>query len=284
MIENVNIASAADGDQVGLFSKIQGDATVANVNLQHVTIASTGDNSYVGGLVGRLNTPMTEEEKQSLIDNLPDGLSPVVREALIQEILAAAGNSTASVVACKVTDVSITVAGQDPIVGGLVGQAGVKDDEGDAWSRIWDSAVVGGSIRVNDGNPDANENAYVGGFVGLNEGYITRSYTTIDSITAERSTTDAQGTPTTESIAEGFGTQGLDFLRDEGGLIESSFCVLPDLNNGVELFGTDWPAWNTYTGIWSVEILGWLSDPSSTFWYENGYAPDTYPVLQWERR
>jgi len=254
------------------------------VNLQQVTVTSTGDNCYVGSLVGRLNTPMTEEEKLKLIGNLPDGLSQVVRDALIQEILAAAGNSTSNLVACKVTDATITVTGQDPIVGGLVGQAAIKNKDGDAWSRLWDSAVVGGSISVNAGNPDANENAYVGGFVGLNEGYIARCYTTVDDITAEKSILDEQGNPAVQSIVEGFGTQGQDFLREEGGLIENSFSVLPDQNNGVTLFSAGWPAWGTYTGIWPVEVLGWMSDPSSTFWYNNGASPDVYPTLQWERK
>lgn len=281
-ISNVNINSTAN--EVGLFSKIQGNAVVANVNLVNPTITATGDNIHVGGLVGRLNTPMTEAEKQTLIGNLPDGLSPIVREALIQEILANAGNSQADIVASKVTNPVIQVTGKDPIVGGLAGQAGEKTSDGNSKSRIWDSAVMGGSIVVNGGSSPDNQNAYVGGFVGLNQGYIGRAYTSMPDIRSTMSGTDIEGNPIQIDRFAGFGTMGTDFTADEGGLIESSYSQLSDTNSGVQQFGNTWPTWSTYTGIWPIDTSGWLSSPSGNFWYNNGSSPATYPTLQWERR
>lgn len=48
----------------------------------------------------------------------------IVKEALIEELLAAAGNSTANIVASQVTNPSITVNGKLPYVGTITGLAG----------------------------------------------------------------------------------------------------------------------------------------------------------------
>ncbi len=282
-IENMTINSTAT--EVGLFGQIQGNSTVANVNLVNPQITVNSDNAYVGALVGRLNTPMTEEEKQALIGNLPPGLSPIVRDALIQEILASAGSSEANVVASKVQNPVITVNGANPRVGTLAGQAGEKNDYGNSMSRIWDTGVIGGTITVNNGAPAQNQNGYIGGFVGLNQGYIGRSFTTTTDITAQANDTDDQGNPIVINKYTGFTTMGSDFTPAEGSTVEESWSQLPNTNNGVYQFGTEgWPDWNTYTGDWPVNITGWLGSPGTSFWYNNGSQPATYPILQWERR
>jgi len=283
-ISNMVVNANEAGAEAGLFSRVQSNSTVANVDLENPKITVTGDNSYVGGLVGRLNTPMTAAEKEKLIGNLPDGLSQVVKDALIQEILANAGNTQANVVASKVTNPEIVVTGKDPVVGGMIGQAGDKTTDGDSKSRIWDSAVVGGSILVNSGAETNNENAYVGGLVGLNESYIGRTFTSMDNLTANFPTTDEQGNPVTVNKAKGFGTMGTNFTPSEGGLIEESYAKTADSNNGVKQLDTNWPSWGNYTGIWPIDTSGWLSAPSNSFWYSNGTMPDVYPTLQWERK
>lgn len=280
-IENMNINSSST--EVGLFGQVQGNSTVANVNLVNPQITSYADSASVGGLVGRLNTPLTAAQKQELIGNLPPGLSPIVREALIQELLANAGDSQANIVASKVQNPTITVTGNATKVGSLVGQAGEKTEDGDSKSRIWDSAVIGGTISVNAGNPAANDSAYIGGFVGLNQGYIGRSFTTTANITAQANVNQG-GTTVTVDKYTGFTTMGTDFTPAEGAVIEANYSQLPDQNNGVTQFANGWPAWSTYTGNWPVDITGWLSGPGTSFWYSNGTAPDTYPTLQWERR
>lgn len=283
-ISNMVVNVSGDGAEAGLFSEIKGNTTIANIDLDNPKINATGDNSYAGGLVGRLNIPMTPAEKQQLIGNLPEGLSEVVKQALIQEILANAGNTQANIVASKVTNPEIIVKGKDPIVGGLVGQAGEKNEDGDSKSRIWDSAVVGGSIQVNVGAEANNENAYVGGFIGLNESYIGRTFTTMENITANYPTTDEEGAPVTIDKATGFGTMGDNFTASEGGVIEDSYAKKPDSNSGVKQLDTTWPSWGNYTGIWPIDTSGWLSAPSNSFWYSNGTMPDVYPTLQWERK
>lgn len=139
---------------------------------------------------------------------------------------------------------------------------------------------MGGTISVNAGNPADNNNGYIGGLIGLNEGYVTRSYTTIDNITAQ-----AEGTGgSTVDKYTGFTTMGTDFTPEEGGVIENNFAALPDPNSGVSQFANQWPSWPLYTGDWPVESTGWLSGPSNSFWYSNGSSPDNYPLLQWERK
>lgn len=281
-ISNMTVNSGSD--MVGLFDKIQGNGTVANVNLVDPVITVTADNTYVGAIAGRVNTPMTEAEKQQLIGNLPEGLSEVVKEALIQEILANAGNSQSNIVACKVRNPVITVNGLNPHVGTIAGQAGEKTEAGDSKSRVWDTASIGGSVTVNSGNPANNENAYIGGFIGLNQGYVLRSFTSTASITAQANALDANNLPILVDKYTGFAYQGTDFTPAEGGVIEDCFSELTDGNNGVSLLSAKWPSWGTYTGIWPIEIVGWFGNPGNSFWYSNGSAPSTYPTLQWERR
>ncbi len=256
-LSNMNVNTP--GPNAGLFADVRGNATVCNVNLVNPTITVTGDNAYVGGIAGRLGSTISDAEKQAMIGNLPPGLSPTVREALIQELIAGLQNTESNMVACRVENPVINVTGTNSVVGSLCGQAGEKDTNGDFKSRIWDSYTLGGSIVAT---------GTVGGLCGLNEGYITRSYTTINDM----------------SSGTGFANMGSDFTPAEGAGIDDCFSQLPDANAGVTQFSEGWPSWDTYQGLWPVKTTGWLGEPANSFWYNNGAAPDDYPILQWERR
>lgn len=245
-ISNVLINAPAQ-KEVGLFGKVQGNALLANIHLMHPRIMVNGDNVYVGGLVGRLS-------------------------------------SQADIVGSKVTDPTIIVTGKDPIVGGLVGWAGEKTVDGSLKSRIWDSAVANGSIHVNEDDVSSNTNACIGGFIGLNQGYIGRAFTSMSYIIGNIAGTDGGGNGIEVTKVQGFGVMGSSFMADGGGMIESSYSQLPDANGGVKQFRDEWPSWQTYTGIWPIDTSGWLGSPSGSFWYSNGSPTSDYPVLQWERR
>ncbi|MCC8088996.1 MAG: hypothetical protein LIO79_07010 [Rikenellaceae bacterium] len=272
-----------------MFGVVQGNAVVCNVDLiePEITVTAT-DTCYVGAIAGKLNNALSEDERQALIGHLPDNLSDVVKQALIADMLADALNSTSRIVACRVENPTITVTGIAPRVGSIVGSAGDRDDEGTYKSGIWDTYSLDGTIAVNVGSEADNDGAYVGGFCGLNNGFITRSYTTIANITAqgEVTTDDGSGTITTElvDIYQGFATMGTLYSGAEGGYITDDFAMLEDENAGVSSFEDSWPAWDTYTGIWPVLSTGWLSSPGTSFWYDLGSDGTYYPYLQWQRR
>ncbi len=259
-ILNMNINTSQS--QVGLFSQIRGNTTVANVILENPVITVTADNASVGALAGSIGNPITDEEVQELIGNLPPGLSPTVKQALIDELTAGLRNTVTNVVACKVVNPIITVTGTGGSVGSLCGEAGSKTAGGTFLSRIWDSYVTDGSIT-------ADNATNVGGFCGLNQGTILRSYTTTANLSAN---------------GVGFTIMGTDFTPAEGGTINNSFSELPDSNVGVQQFSDGWPSWGTYTDKWPVKITGWMGNPNNTFWYNNGTSPDTYPTFQWDRK
>ena len=282
--EIVNLTVNTTGNIAGLFGTIQGNSTVCNVNLisPNIQVNSTADTTYAGGLCGRLNTVLSDAEKDKLIANLPPNLSPVVREALIRELLASASSSQSDIVACKVENPTIVVNGKNPRVGGVCGVAGDKNEEGTYKSRIWDTYVQGGSISVNAGNSADNVNAYVGGFCGLNNGLIMRSFTTTNQIVAQAP--GGMGQPDV-NIYTGFSTMGDLYTPAEGGDIQDSFSSLTDTNGGVRQFSNAWPSgWVTYQGIWPINTVGWLSNPVNSFWYNLGSSPSTYPILQWQRK
>lgn len=255
-LRNMNVNTTQPN--AGLFGDVRGNATVCNINLVDPTITVNNSNAYVGGIAGRLGSTISDAEKQSMIGNLPPGLSPTVREALLQELLAGLQNTTSKMVACRVENPTITVNGGG-VVGTVCGQAGEKDQNGEFMSQIWDSYSLGGTITGG---------TTVGGFCGLNQGYITRSYTTIANL----------------SSGAGFTNMGSDFTAAEGAGIDDSFSELPDANPGVTQLSEGWPAWDTYQGIWPIKTTGWLNEPANSFWYSNGSSPSTYPILQWERR
>lgn len=170
----------------GLFGQVQGNATIANVDLvsPQITVSNPDPTTpyYVGALAGRLNTPISDEARQALISGIPDDLSPIVKEALIEDLLADMGNSTANIVASQVTEPVITVDGTFPYVGSIVGQSGDKDDDGEYKARIWDTSAVDASVTVNASNPDNNTGGYIGGFIGLNNGSVDRSFVTLTTL------------------------------------------------------------------------------------------------------
>lgn len=265
-----------DKPKAGLFEIIQGNAIVANVNLINpkITVNHTGnDTVYVGAIAAFLNDEVTQEDINTAIGNLPPGLSQVVKDELINKLLVDLSNSQANLVSTRVVNPEIKVTGLHPRVGTIVGRAGYKSAKGNFKSSIWDTYSLDGSITVNQGNPKLNEVSFVGGFVGLNAGHITRSYTTINQITTEDS--------------KGNRFQGFSNIRSKSAdiSITTSYTQMPDINEGVTQFTASWPSgWITYEGIWPQYYTGWLTNSSNSFWYKEGAAPSTYPTLHWERR
>ena len=267
-------------DVAGLFGQVQGNTTIANVDLiaPKIDVTNPDDTEpyYVGALAGQLNSPLSEEARQALISGIPPDLSPIVREALIEDLLASMGNSTANIVASQVTDPEITVDGAFPYVGSIVGQAGDKDDSGEYKARIWDTSAINASITVNASNPDDNAGGYIGGFVGLNNGSVDRSFVTLGTLVPETNDTPVAST--------GFTTLGTIYDSTVT-YINDSYTNQQDTNAGVQQMPGTWPtSWTSYSGIWPIDSTGWLSGPSNSFWYTNGAGPDTWPTLQWQRR
>lgn len=272
--------------EAGLFSKIQGNTTVCNINLisPNITLTNTtADTCFAGGIAGRLNTALSEEDRQKAIGNIPGDLSPVVKEALLKDIIAGLLNSQSNIVACRVENPTIAVSGKNPYVGTIVGLAGENDEDGSYKSGIWDTYSIGGSISANAGSEANNADGYVGGFVGLNNGYINRSYATINNITFKKEV--GSPTPVLTDSYTGFATMGTAFTPADGGSIEDSFSMLADPNANVKQLSSSWPSgWALYQGKWPIYNIGWLSSPANSFWYSEGASPSTYPTLQWERK
>lgn len=284
-LENLTINTTASN--VGLFGYIKGGATLTNVNLVDPVITVNGnatDTLSVGALCGKVNNVFTDADKQALIANLPDDLSPVVKEAILADLLKNAMETNCSVAACRVDNPQITVTGHVPRVGSVFGSAGEKVGDINYEAAIWDCYSLGGKITVNVANEVENAGGYTGGFIGLNNGFITRCYTTIDDITFN-TVADNNGTPVYTDAAQGFGTDGTLITPSDGSEIVNSYCVLPSTTAGVTLFSDGWPSnWVTYTGIWPIYTTSWLSGPGNSFWYDLGVAPSIYPTLQWQRR
>ncbi len=291
-----NLSYNGSDDAVGLFRQIVGESYIKNVNLVDPVIEVNAVNAQasVGALVGRVNNELTAEEIQELYNNilLPDNLSEVVKQALREQLLADIYNSQSQVIACRVENPEITVNGVAPRVGGLSGTNGERSEQYDFKGVIWDSYVLGGSITVNENNHTNNDGAYIGGFCGLNEYFITRSYATItdDNLTAEIEETvnDGNGGTTIEivDISNGFTHQGTQFSSGEGAGVDDCYAMALDNTTGVTLFADNVPSgWVTYTGIWPINTTGWTSYAGNSFWYSMGQpASGIYPSLQWERR
>ncbi|MCD8080703.1 MAG: hypothetical protein LUF04_09950 [Bacteroides sp.] len=269
----------------GLFGQIKGNSSIRNVNLiePQITINSTADSCSVGGICGTVNGVMTEAEKESLLGSLPEGLSEVVKQELIKELLLDIVNSTSRVIASRVEDPVITVNGKSPRVGTICGSNGDKDKEDNYYGTISDSYSLGGTIRVNEGDPSLNAGAYVGGFCGLNNGKIVRGYVTIDDMSTPYTTTNASGETVTDDLSAGFTHNGNLFTGGEIAVTDS-YSVWPDTTSGVQQLPASWPTgWVDYTGIWPVNTSGWTE--SNSFWYDLGtQGTENYPILQWERR
>lgn len=294
-ISNMKIQTSGSAP-VGLFTHIQG-ATVCNVDLVNpeIRVESGDDQVCVGAITGKLNPAPSPEDieliRQSL-PPLPDELSQVVKDALIEEMLMDALGSRANIAGCRVENPVVTVNGLSPIVGAVAGKVGESNEKANFNGWIWDTYVLDGSIEVNDADREKNEGAYVGGFVGLNNNLVTRSYTTLQDIKAVwRTEKTDPGNPsgppiiTEEDRFSGFGFLGDEFA--EPGKFTSSYTELADGNPGVSEFGTEgWPTWGTYDDIWPVYYhISWSGDPANgTFWYNMGAEGVNYPTLQLDRK
>lgn len=275
-ILNLDITSSSGN--VGLFSKVTYNSVVCNVNLiaPAITVNSAEETVAVGAICGQLNDELTEEEIADLMFNLPEGLSEVVKAAIIADLLADAFNGTSRIVACRVEDPVITVTGNAPRVGTICGSAGARNDDGEYKSVIKDTYSLGGILTVNTADESLNAGGYVGGFCGLNNGTILRSYCTI---------TDDDITFNIAGVAsyKGFTTMGTLFTASEGAVLTDDYSIIADTQSGVSQMPGSWPSWTSATEWWPVLTTGWLTDDTS-YWYSPGNPTADYPILQWERR
>ncbi|MCD8260577.1 MAG: hypothetical protein LUD15_03040 [Bacteroides sp.] len=236
--------------QVGLFSKVTGNSTLKNVNLiDPVVNVSATDTCYVGALCGQLNYRLSSQDIQLIYNSisLPENLSKVVKQALLEELLSDFLNSQAQIMACRVENPTLTVTGSTPRVGTVCGANGDMDGTNAFKELIWDTYNLGGTLSVNAGNPAANQNRRIGGFCGLNEFFIGRSYTTItaDDITATipGQGTDENGNPISIEVDsyQEFANQGTLFSASDGAGISSAYAAAPDTNADVSQFSQSWP-------------------------------------------
>ncbi|MCD8042706.1 MAG: hypothetical protein LUH10_06540 [Tannerellaceae bacterium] len=294
-ISNLTVNSTSG--QAGLFSRIQGNSYLKNINLVNpvITVNSSADTCYVGALCGRVNNALSEQDMEDLYASilLPDNLSEVVKEALIAEILAGINNSQSQIISCRVENPVITVTGTYPRVGTVCGSNGDRQGGDSFRGSVWDTYSLDGTLSVNVGTPDNNAGAEVGGFCGLNEFFIGRAYTTIqeENISAIQNIqtgTDQNNQPIIEqqNIYQGFTNQGTLYTTGDGAGITDCYAVAPDTNTGVSQMPGAWPpgSWVAYTGIWPINTSSWTNFNSNKFWYQVGTPGVSYPVLQWERR
>lgn len=275
-----NLTVTGDFENAGLFSEVTYNGTICNVNLIDpvITVNSTSTVN-VGAICGRINNVLSQDIIDSYIETLPDGLSDVVKEALLADLLKDAYNNTSIVAACRVENPTITVDAPAPRVGTICGTSGETDDDENTFRGvIWSTYNLGGTISVNEGNEADNVGGYVGGFCGLNNGRIFASYTTIDDITFNQ---NSSGTLTADY--SGFTTMGTLFSDPTVAGLDDDYAVLDDDNLQVGQMPADWPAWSSNTLWWPEYTMGWL-ESETLFWYDSGSQPDTYPILQWERR
>lgn len=276
-IENLVIDSSAEN--VGLFSEITYEASVTNVNLiaPQITVNSSST-ANVGAICGKVNNVLSQEVIDQYLAGLPDGLSEVVKQAIIAQLLADAFDNECRIAGCRVEEPVIVVNAPAPRVGTICGTAGEKDDDGTYKSIIWSCYSLGGSITVNDGNIDDNAGGYVGAFCGLNNGRIFSSYTTIEDITFRQ---NVNGTPT--DAYTGFTTMGDLFTSTSDASLNDNYTLIPDTTSGVLQMPGNWPSWSSQTAWWPVVTTGWL-ESETLFWYDSGSPSTYYPILQWERR
>ncbi|MCC8020246.1 MAG: hypothetical protein LIO85_10810 [Rikenellaceae bacterium] len=276
-IENLMINSS--DENVGLFSEVTYNAAVSNVNLiaPQITVNSASTVN-VGAICGKVNGVLSQALIDSFLAGLPDNLSPVVREAIVAQLLADAFDNDCRIAGCRVEDPVIVVNAPAPRVGTICGTAGDRDDDGDYKALIWSCYSLGGSITVNAGNIDDNTGGYVGAFCGLNNGRIFSSYTTIEDITFQQ---NVGGTAT--DAYTGFTTMGDLFTSASDAGLSDDYTLLPDTTAGVLQMPGNWPSWTSQTAWWPIVTTGWIGS-ETLFWYDSGSPSTYYPILQWERR
>lgn len=290
----------------GLFGSIAGGATLKNINLvkPKITVDFTDSNLtdtvYVGGLVGIANPKIPEDIlRQQVAQNLPPGISEVVRKALMEDLMKASTNTPSTIRGSKVDKPIIVASGENMVAGGLAGAIGDQNQSG----QVIDSYVSEGSIAVNAGTGENDEirkeyeNANVGGFIGqLSAGSVANSYTTMENVVGyvkiETPNPDNPLEPIIESeeIASGF--SGKVFAGDElpagvTATVTDSRTVKEDTASGVYEFSS-WPNWSLFNGGTLVRLDGWPAWPTQDAltvydsWGNMGTSPDTYPTLIWE--
>lgn len=316
---NMHVEETTD-DCAGLFSILYGD--LYNLHMVDPVINVDADDCYVGALAGKANHipdgSYIADLKRYIYASLPAEMSETVKKALMYEILSDMLGSTVNISGCKVENPVIEVNGENPTVGGFVGKVGefqiliveegVEEYQANSRAFVYDSYSLGGSIMVNDGAPEKNEHAKVGGFVGFNGYTVINSYTTMQDITAmieyevpddswipgpEETEDDRPTITVEENIAMGFGYiknrpgeygDEDDGSGDNGATQATSYALNEtDKDGGLDdanQFVTDgWPDWGTYTQYWPVYYIG-----RRVFWYNMGTSPDQYPTLQLDRK
>lgn len=301
---SISESAATDGTQIGLFANINGNSYIRNVNLIEPVLTVNGTGSLsVGAICGYINPRLTEEQKKKLGDNLPEGLSEVVKEELLKDLIKEMTNSTAQILSSRVEKPTITVTGKNVMVGALCGAAGDKDEQGKYFAKIWDSYSLGGAIKVNGDTPSGdNLNAMVGGLCGANNGRIIHSYSTTaataEVVVAGNTVNNVAGLSRKGTYADEFAKEMITAGKPRYQVIDC-YVIRKTENDeaDVKAFASNvWPAsaWITYTGKWPVYSNDW-KDPDNgndtgaghpsvrSYWKSIGSSPATYPTLLWER-
>ncbi len=288
-IENNN---ASAGQQIGLFTNINGTSYIRNVNLiaPEITVTAT-DSCFVGAICGHVNPKLTEAQINKLGDNLPPGLSPVVKAELLKDLITQMTQTTSQIISCRVESPTITVTSPRARVGALCGAAGDKDEQGKYYAKIWDSYSLGGTIKVNEGNnKNNNKTSLVGGLCGANNGRIINSYSTTPATATVSVTTSAEGPEEDLNHAAGICKKGVyadEYAKEIIGTHTPRYAVVDcyaatdnyvatptaqptdktivigEVDGVKQLSASSWPEaakWVTYTGKWPVYSNDW-KDP-----------------------
>ncbi|BBI35882.1 S-layer homology domain-containing protein [Cohnella abietis] len=149
-IEDLRINSS-DG-YVGLFSSLLNGAVLENMRLENYSIIATGDNAFVGGLVGLINAGATVRNSSS--NGFISFTDP-------NNVGGLAGYNAGSISNSK-SNSTITSSSENFNAGNLVG------------TNATSGTIIGssGSGSINSSN---SQMAYLGGLVGMNAGTITTS-------------------------------------------------------------------------------------------------------------
>lgn len=293
-VKNMTITNVPADKNVGLFGSATGNSLIKNLSLEdpmiEIDFSSAGPDEilHVGGLVGKLNRALTPEEieeiKNRLTVDIPPGLPQSVIDALIADAMKEFTiNTTSRIEGSKVSDPTITVKGENVIVGGLAGSVG----DGDGYKgAVKDSYVSGGTIKVNadDAVKQTYNNAWVGAFTGLlSNGSITNSYTTAEAEAyVKEVSSDDPPVAISKDVAKGFANvQSYDEMpTGVTQTVTSSFTYYyKGTEDGVTRFDSGWPAWGLYGGDWPV-----VASTLGTYWGSMGASPSIYPSLVWETR
>ncbi|MEG2278163.1 MAG: hypothetical protein RSA53_07565 [Odoribacter sp.] len=270
--------------EVGLFGRIIAGSTLRNINLENPIIeldfGTNKDTIAVGALCGRNNKDLDEADKEALKAslNLPAGMSEVVVQALLDELIAGLSQSPCNIIACRVNNPEIKISGQNLRVGTLCGINGDEESKG----NITDAYALWGTIALNGTTPhDNNKDCNAGGFCGLNtaKGQIKRCYTTSIAAAAANTTAGTPPVTTTKEYADGFAAS------EKGAIFTECYSSSPTAT--ATLFSKKQPDWNIYTGKWPVYINDWNGDSASGnhsyFWQSLNATNGEYPQLVWER-